>query len=176
MSNNNATTKTPTDNAQDTTAKKDPARQPFYFNEDGEFVIETTRGIYIDGQPNTRMTGIFTCNAKTMAQVMAIITGKPVKLLKFTEAEKIFGPPPHWLSSITYNDTYMAIDNSEIGKEIKRLNQKFEEERAKDKRELDKMITEQEQATKELERQIKILSHYNALPWWKRIFKKIKID
>lgn len=152
MSNNNTTK---TDNAE-SVAKKDPARQPFYFNEDGELVIETTRGIYVDGQPNTRMTGIFTCNAKTMAQVMAIITGKPAKLVSSDDG------------------TYMAIEDSKLGKEIAMCHEQTTERLAKLEEER-KMVRVQAEELGRSVAECKVCKAYNALPWWKRMFKKIEL-
>ena len=133
-----------------TTAKEE--RQAFYFNEDAELVVETNKGIVVGDKSQAKMRGIFTCNAKTMAQILTIVTNKPTKLVSFANA------------------TYVAIDNDDFGKELKELKESSEKALMEMRKEITEEMRSEVNAIKYL------VDCYNRLPWYKRIFKKIDID
>ena len=44
--------------------------QKFYFTDDGKLVVESNKGVWVDGTPYVKMYGNFTCNAKTMGIII----------------------------------------------------------------------------------------------------------
>ena len=121
--------------------------QKFYFNEDGQLVVESNKGVWVDGTPYVKMYGNFTCNAKTMGIVIEKFKGIKVDVEMSTED----------------GDTFLKMYTERL-QEIEKLKgentcQIIEIAKAKDK-------------TQSVEK--KVIA-FNSLPWYKRIFKKIEI-
>lgn len=128
---------------KETTARA--PKQPFYFNEDGKLIIESNKGVIVDGENIVKLNGIYSCNSKTMAQLMLLIEQKGVFLF-FKE-----------------NDSFVCADDSETAKAVRTAS-----------KELDKRLDEQFDAQRKLNALEFIVNSFNSRPWYKRIFKKIE--
>ena len=53
------------------TKERTPKEQKFYFGEDGKLIVESNRGIWVDGEQYVKMYGNFTCNAKTIGAIIS---------------------------------------------------------------------------------------------------------
>lgn len=125
--------------------KKSYPKQVFYFNDEGELVVETNKGVWVDGEKFVKMYGDFTCNAKTIGIIIEKFKGFKVLVGKFLD------------------DRYTAeiVNPSDIEKSYNNEVSYLQEQIDKDN---DKIY--------ELKKSI---DNYNRLPWWKRIFKKIEV-
>ena len=147
--------------------------QKFYFTDDGKLVVESNKGVWVDGTPYVKMYGDFTCNAKTMGIIISQLKNMPV----FTSREKckvvidaitgdkecltesiecIINPNAEQaglLSEISHKDGKIE----KLNDEIKELNKQLDD--AYDQRDAEREAIER----------------FNALPWYKRMFKKIGI-
>lgn len=120
--------------------------QKFYFNENGELVVETNKGIWVDGEQYAKMYGIFTCNAKTMGIIIEKFKGFKVDIEMSTED----------------GDTFLKMYTERL-QEIAKLTE-----------ETTRQMIEIARAKDETQAMEKKVIAFNALPWYKRIFKKIK--
>ena len=57
--------------------KSQPKKQCFYFKENGQLVVESNKGVWVDGEQFVKMYGDFTCNAKTMGIIISQLKGMP---------------------------------------------------------------------------------------------------
>lgn len=147
--------------------------QKFYFNDDGKLVVESNKGVWVDGEQYVKMYGNFSCNAKTMGMIISQLKNMPAFTLRkkcktaintitgnkecLTEiSECIINPNVEQaglLSEISHKDGKIEKLNDEIKKLNKQLDDTY-----------DKRNAEHE-----------AIERFNRLPWWKRIFKKIEI-
>lgn len=153
--------------------KQEQRPQYFYFNDDGKLVVESNKGVWVDGEQYVKMYGNFSCNAKTMGIIISQLKNMPAftsrKKCKtvidaitgdrecLTESiECIINPNAEQaglLSEISHKDGKIEKLNDEIKKLNKQLDNTY------DKRDAEHEAIEQ----------------FNALPWYKRLFKKIEI-
>jgi hypothetical protein len=135
--------------------KKDYNRQQplqkFYFTDDGKLVVESNRGVWVDGEQYVKMYGNFVCNAKTMGIIINKFKESPVivKDIRLIGALNI----PFMCESIV-NPT--EEDNVLID-ELKNVT--IQRDGLIDRKDAYKKAIEQ----------------FNSLPWYKRLFKKIEI-
>jgi len=135
--------------------KKDYNRQQplqkFYFTDDGKLVVESNRGVWVDGEQYVKMFGNFSCNAKTMGIIINKFKESPVivKDIRLIGSLNI----PFVCESIV-NPT--EEDNVLID-ELKNVT--IQRDGLIDRKDAYKKAIEQ----------------FNALPWYKRLFKKIEI-
>ena len=121
--------------------------QKFYFNDEGQLVVESNKGVWVDGEQYVKMYGNFSCNAKTMGVVIEKFKGIKVDVEMSTED----------------GDTFLKMYTERL-QEIAKLTeettrQMIEIARAKDE-------------TQAIEK--KVIA-FNSLPWYKRMFKKIEL-
>ena len=163
--------------------------QRFYFNDRGKLIVESNKGIWADGEQFCKMYGIFTCNAKTMGEIIHKCEGMPVEI----GVEEIVR-----VSNDTVVDEILKIHEHTImhycvlGADMERV-EEYERELAKKHWEskqvysLKKELKETNERWKELEKMYddeydksfslkKSIENFNRLPWWKRIFIKIKTE
>lgn len=139
--------------------------QKFYFNEDGKLVVESNKGIWVDGEHYVKMYGKFTCNAKTLGIIINKFKGCPVmvKGMEWDDAMIRFGFSSDWADNNT-----AIINPTEEEKGL------FEE------------IERQKEQIKSLQKESDSYLHkgmvltqkvdaFNAMPWYKRIFKKVEV-
>ena len=121
--------------------------QKFYFNEDGQLVVESNKGVWVDGEQYVKMYGNFSCNAKTMGVVIEKFKGIKVDVEMSTED----------------GDTFLKMYTERL-QEIAKLTE-----------ETTRQMIEIARAKGETQSIEKKVIAFNALPWYKRMFKKIEI-
>lgn len=120
-------------------------KQAFYFNENNEFIVESNKGIIVNGDRQVRLHGIFTCNSRTMAQIVALVENKPAMFVK--------------------DDIYVVTDENTIAREIEKQNKKVDDAMGK--------IAEHETLWKKNhDRLANKISEFNELPWYKKMTYK----
>ena len=147
--------------------------QKFYFTDDGKLVVESNRGVWVDGEQYVKMFGNFSCNAKTMGIIISQLKNMPAftsmetyetvidaftgdKECLTERIECIINPNAEQaglLSEISHKDGKIE----KLNDEIKKLNKKLDD--AYDQRDAEREAIER----------------FNAIPWYKRMFKKIEI-
>ena len=142
--------------------------QKFYFNEDGQLVVESNKGVWVDGEQYVKMYGNFSCNAKTMGIIISQLKGIPAFVIHKQETEDYFwGEYKHTIECLINPSVEQAGLLSEIREKDATIKQQSES------------IAELQKKTGEDGDQIsalkKSIGEFNALPWYKRIFKKIEI-
>lgn len=153
--------------------------QKFYFTEEGQLVVESNKGVWVDGEQYVKMYGNFVCNAKTMGIVIQQLKG--IKVAVGTK-ETVRHSHDDVVDSIlhVYDHTIehyciLGVDEDAVEEYCERL----AIEKAKKERDeyflkvrdyaqtIDKKNTELTSIKNKIEA-------YNAMPWIKRIFHKIK--
>lgn len=156
--------------------------QRFYFNEDGKLVVESNKGVWVDGQQFVKMYGVFTCNAKTMGKIIHAMQGTPVEIgmeevvTHTTDviADEILHLHKHTLERYCV----LGVDKKRIDDYVQELATGiYNAENVKSLRRIEEQH-EQAVAVKEniIECYADAISRYNELPRWKRWFKKIKVQ
>lgn len=122
--------------------------QKFYFNDEGKLVVESNKGVWVDGEQYVKMYGNFSCNAKTMGVIIEKFKGFKVDVEMSTEEGdnflKMYSERLDEIAKLTVENTTKMIEVA----------------RAKD----------------ETQSVIKKVVSFNSLPWYKRLFKKIEIN
>ena len=157
--------------------KKDYNRQQplqkFYFTDDGKLVVESNKGVWVDGEQYVKMFGNFSCNAKTMGIIISQLKNMPA----FTSHHKCRLVVDSFNNEEKYypDESECLINpNAEQAGLLSEISQK------------DGTIEKQKNEIKELSKQFndasdrdlknrKAIEKFNSLPWYKRIFKKIEI-
>lgn len=148
--------------------KQEQRPQYFYFNDDGKLVVESNKGVWVDGEQHVKMYGNFSCNAKTMGIIISQLKGMPVFVTHKQETEDyFFGEYKHTIECLINPSVEQAGLLSEISKKDTTIKEKKE-----DIAKLLKKSGEDGDKIYKLETSIK---KFNALPWYKRMFKKIEI-
>jgi hypothetical protein len=145
--------------------KKEKAgrEQRFYFNEDGKLVVESNKGVWVDGQQFVKMYGVFTCNAKTMGKIIHAMQGTPVEIgMEEVVTHTIDSPTDVILHLHKRTLEHYCV----LGVDKKRIDDYVQE------------LATRAVAVKEniIECYADAISRYNELPRWKRWFKKIKVQ
>lgn len=163
-------------------------KQVFYFNDEGELVIETNKGLIVDGDKYVKTYGDFTCNAKTLGEIVRQLKGVRVeigveeKIVIVHEAVK-----DAWgiEDQHTFNH-YCILGASEervkeYEKELAKSKHSSENERRLESR-LNNMSVQNESLKNEIselkgliDRKDNAIDKFNRLPWLKRIFKKVEV-
>lgn len=65
--------------------KQEQRPQYFYFNDDGKLVVESNKGVWVDGEQHVKMYGNFSCNAKTMGIIIEKFKGFRVLVAKYLD-------------------------------------------------------------------------------------------
>lgn len=126
-------------------------QQKFYFNDEGKLVVETNKGVWVDGEKFVKMYGDFVCNAKTLGIVISKFQGCSA-ITKDIRLVGTFNTP--FVCETIVNPT--EEDNILID-ELKNVTMQR-----------DGLIDKKNAYRKAIEK-------FNELPWWKRLFKKIEV-
>lgn len=121
--------------------------QKFYFNEKGELVVESNKGVWVDGEQFVKMYGNFSCNAKTIGIIIEKFKGIKVDVEMSTED----------------GDTFLKMYTERL-QEIAKLTE-----------ETTRQMIEIARAKDETQFVEKKVIAFNSLPWYKRMFKKITV-
>lgn len=169
--------------------KNEQRPQYFYFNDDGKLVVESNKGVWVDGEQHVKMYGNFTCNAKTMGMIIHQLQGIPVEIAEMIYANR---ERTKWYNFDKedgfYNDYFNPACCCVLGVSDERIKE-YEEKLAEKhytNTSIDTAGLAIQQANdnykSEIETLKKAYSHlrdkviaFNNLPWYKRIFKKIEI-
>lgn len=161
-------------------------KQKFYFNESGQLVVESNRGVWVDGEHFVKMYGDFVCNAKTMGMIIQAMKGMTVEvgveeIIRHSKNEKV----DDILNINQYtieNYCVLGVDKSRVEEYIEDLAEKqyskAEITREKELTDYYKNINiELSEKIDKTNAYIKIceevIKKHNSSPWYKR-FKKIK--
>ena len=134
-------------------------KQIFYFNDKGQLVVESNKGVWVDGEKFVKMYGDFTCNAKTMGEIIHQIKGIAVETGRVYQS--------------AFNLVYYCV----LGASKERI-EKYEKELAKQNYVNNELKELSEQFNRASDRELaerKAIERFNSLPWWKRMFKKIEV-
>ena len=148
--------------------------QKFYFTDEGQLVVESNKGVWVDGEQYVKMYGNFSCNAKTMGIIIQHFRDVPVEV---GVEEKIRYAKDHVVDDILNISEHTIETYCIIGADKERI-KKYEQElaiknfttkelevsRMSDKRHIAELMSLKESVEK-----------FNDLPWYKRLFKKIEI-
>lgn len=156
--------------------------QKFYFTEEGQLVVESNKGVWVDGEQFVKMYGNFSCNAKTMGMIIQAMKGMAVEVgveevIRYAKDEvvdNILNIQQHTIGHYCV----LGVDNTRIDEYLNGLAEKkftnhANEQAMKVKEELRKVAEENNKTLREYRNLMAIVSDHNNLPWYKR-FKKIK--
>ena len=155
--------------------KQQQPLQKFYFTDDGKLVVESNKGVWVDGEPYVKMYGNFTCNAKTMGTIISKLKGITVEVGNIN-------------TYINHNREYYDIRRGAdileeqsycvIGVDNEKIEEIIEEkaeQKAEEKYQQKLTETEFETNCKHHAALLLACEEFNALPWYKRMFAKIRI-
>ena len=156
--------------------KQEQRPQYFYFNDEGKLVVESNKGVWVDGEQYVKMYGNFSCNAKTMGAIIAKFKGIAVEVgninTYINHNREYFDIRRG--ADILEEQSYcvIGVDNEKIEEIIKEKAEQKAEEKYQQK------LTETEFETNCKHHAALLLAceKFNSLPWYKRMFKKIEIQ
>lgn len=131
--------------------------QKFYFDKDGRLVVESNKGVWVDGEKYVKMYGNFSCNAKTMGEIIHHLKGIKVDIEESTKDKDFF-------------QLYLNA-----AKELLKMQEEKSEQDKKARQEKTELTDELTRIEIEKESILRDIRAYNRLPWWKRMFKKIEV-
>lgn len=132
-------------------------KQIFYFNDKGQLVVESNKGVWVDGEKFVKMYGDFVCNAKTMGEIIHQLKGIKVDIEESTKDKDFF-------------QLYLNA-----AKELLKMQEEKSEQDKKARKEKTELTDELTRIKIEKESILRDIRAYNRLPWWKRIFKKVEV-
>lgn len=151
--------------------------QKFYFNEEGQLVVESNKGVWVDGEPYVKMYGNFSCNAKTMGAIIAKLKGINVEVgdnnTYVVDRKDMYDMRRN--CDILEETTYciLGVEDDVINDVLnKKSHEIAKTEFAGKISEYERRIAEESSENYELK---KTITTFNSLPWYKRLFKKIKV-
>lgn len=163
-------------------------KQYFYFNNQGQLVVESNKGVWVDGEKHVKMHGDFVCNANTLGEIINQLKGIPVEI--GTEEQLLIHSE---LVKDIFNieDTHTVRRYCILGCDKSRVYE-YEEQLAKQhyandrvkamsgeiqklRKDLKETSSQFNDASDEVLHIKKTIDKYNRLPWWKRMFKKIEV-
>lgn len=156
-------------------------KQVFYFNDEGKLVVETNKGVWVDGEKFVKMIGEFVCNAKTLGTIVGQLKGIKVEI--GNETTRLIDRSSFY-SITSSRDILKETSYCVLGVDDERVSEIIEkksEERAKELKEGEenKYLEILKEQNKELADRnyslSKSIDNYNNQPWWKRMFKKIEV-
>lgn len=157
--------------------KQEQRPQYFYFNDDGKLVVESNKGVWVDGEQYVKMYGNFSCNAKTMGAIIAKLKGINVEVgdnkTYVVERKDMYDMRRN--CDILEETTYciLGVEDDVINDVLnKKSHEIAKTEFAGKVSEYERRIAEESSENYELK---KTITTFNSLPWYKRIFKKIEI-
>ena len=162
--------------------KKDYNQQPlqkFYFTDDGKLVVESNKGVWVDGTPYVKMYGNFLCNAKTMGTIIAKLKGITVEvgnINTYINHNREYYDIRRG-ADILEEQSYcvLGVDNEKIEEIIEQKSEEKSEEKSEKKYQQKLTETGFETNCKLHAALLLACEKFNALPWYKRMFKKIEI-
>lgn len=165
--------------------KKEPKRQfiddkgqKFFFNEEGSLVVESNKGIWVDGAQYVKMYGNFQCNAKTLGIIINKFKGCPVvvsETLKNTYSTMFEKCGFVGDFGCDFVESIAIVNPTEDDKKLVEKIERYEV-RNENMNEQVKQLKEELNMHKEMSYKLQENIHkFNKLPWWKRMFKKVEV-
>lgn len=148
-------------------------QQVFYFNDEGELIVESNRGIWKDGEQYVKMYGQFTCNAKTLGIIINKFKGFPVVVSNARRVDYFSMEPPY--DGVPISETFAIVNPTE---EDKGLLEKIERYNIRNENmnvQVNDLKKELEARKTDFARYFNAIDKFNKLPWWKRMFKKVEV-
>jgi len=143
--------------------KTNYGKQVFYFNDKGQLVVESNKGVWVDGEKFVKMYGDFVCNAKTLGIIIENFKGVPVVVMETKSAMQGYED-----DNYPFYKTIAIVNPTDDDKYLKKTVEDLTEQR-------NLSVESELKCEKENEKFAKSIAAYNRLPWWKRIFKKIEV-
>ena len=157
--------------------KQQQSLQKFYFTDDGKLVVESNKGVWVDGEQYVKMYGNFSCNAKTMGTLISHLRG--IRVMVGDENTYVVERRDMYdirrACDIIEEKTYciLGVENDVIDDVLnKKAHEIAKTEFAGKMSEYEHRISEESDKNYKLERAI---TTFNAIPWYKRLFKKIEV-
>lgn len=132
-------------------------KQVFYFNDKGQLVVESNKGVWVDGEKFVKMYGDFVCNAKTMGEIIHQFKGIQVEVDTRPEEQK--------LNEFT----------EFLHKQYEECEKKYDELSAKKDTTINNFRVQVSELKEDITKRDEAIRKFNKLPWWKRFFKKIEV-
>lgn len=158
--------------------RKPSDKQVFYFNDKGQLVVETNKGVWVDGEKFVKMYGDFVCNAKTMGIIINNFKGVNaqigdentyvIKRREFYDMRRS--------CDILEENSYciIGLNDGDISDRINEIAEERANELA-DKKYKNYIVNDRDFRIQKILDYDEAVEKFNALPWWKRIFKKIEV-
>ena len=146
----------------------DDSGQRFYFNEEGKLIVESNKGVWVDGENYVKMYGHFSCNAKTMGIIIERFKGFPVVV---TETKKTID----WFEHHREYTSSAIVNPNEDEKGLIRRNEVLLTRNNNLGQQVNDLKEELEARKKDAARFYNAIEKFNKQPWWKRMFKKVKV-
>ena len=138
-------------------------KQIFYFNDKGQLVVESNKGVWVDGEKFVKMYGDFVCNAKTLGIIIEKFKGFPVVVMETKSAMQGYE-----VDNYPFYKTIAIVNPTDDDKYLKKTVEDLTEQR-------NLSVESELKCERENEKFAKSIAAYNRLPWWKRMFKKIEV-
>ena len=132
-------------------------KQIFYFNDKGQLVVESNKGVWVDGEKFVKMYGDFVCNARTLEAIIKQFKGIQVEVDTTPEEQKV--------------NEFMEF----LHKQYENIEKKYDELSAKKEARINNLLVQVSELKENITKRDEAISKFNSLPWWKRIFKKIEV-
>lgn len=155
--------------------------QKFYFTDEGKLVVESNKGVWVDGEQYVKMYGNFSCNAKTMGEIISKLKGIPVEVgMEETVRYSINNMVVELLDANEHTIQHYCVLGADPAR-IKEYEERLGEQHFSNM-EIEKARTKVEKYQKEMREKdlliVKlgdVISKHNLLPWYKRMFHKIRV-
>lgn len=132
-------------------------KQIFYFNDKGQLVVESNKGVWVDGEKFVKMYGDFVCNAKTLEAIIKQFKGIQVEVDTTPEEQKV--------------NEFIEF----LHKQYENVEKKYDELSAKKEARINNLSVQVSKLKEDITKRDGSISKFNELPWWKRLFKKIEV-
>ena len=159
--------------------------QKFYFTEEGKLIVESNKGVWVDGDQYVKMYGKFECNAKTMGEIISRLRNTPVEvgveeklvICRDRVYRDIMGVEEehtikHYCVLNPSEEHIKEYANNLYQQRIEELENELNKLRATEGRCIDKCKEECEAKCKAITEAVEV---YNKLPWYKRMSKKVAL-
>lgn len=132
-------------------------KQIFYFNDKGQLVVESNKGVWVDGEKFVKMYGDFVCNAKTLEAIIKQFKGIQVEVDTTPEEQKV--------------NEFIEF----LHKQYENVEKKYDELSAKKEARINNLSVQVSKLKEDITKRDGAISKFNKLPWRKRLFKKIEV-
>lgn len=151
----------------------DDKGQRFYFNDEGELVVETNKGVWVDGKQYAKMYGNFTCNAKTLGIIIERFREMPAVVSEMFKYEYFRMEPP--FDGAPCLESCCIVNPTDDDKKLLAKIECYEARNNNMNKQVEDLKVKIEDKKANLARYWSAIDKFNRLPWYKRIFKKVEV-